>query len=188
MQIQNIFITLYGETNRFLVRAAWLWTQSVIYFCYAFCYRCRMAETYIIMQNKFTLFSPPDSPAKLTCFIDKIFYIKDIFQKIFLNYEIRVIHVYWSICFKKLNVKWLKRKRFIIASLTKCCCIMCYLGYVPTLLFWTGMSRFERTTPALMFTSVLSPVLRWSWLECQILISISSRSHFLQTGYENLGY
>ena len=33
-----------------------------------------------------------------------------------------------------------------------------------------------------------SPVLRWSWLECQIFMNFSRRSQFLQTRCENLGY
>ena len=55
------------------------------------------------------------------------------------------------------------------------------------------LSRSEQVAPVLRgeFLSscffLKSPVLRWSWLECQIFIYSSSQSHFLQTDCENFG-
>ena len=49
-------------------------------------------------------------------------------------------------------------------------------AYVATLPFWTGGSRFEKTTPVLPSSRFLlkSPVMRWSWLKCPISMNFSS--------------
>ena len=57
--------------------------------------------------------------------------------------------------------------------------------YISTLLFWTVGAHAETT----LLSSCLFlkyPVLRWSWLECQIFMNFSSWSCFLQTRFENL--